>query len=115
MRGGAEGIQRVRSPEQVPQDCISEIHYPLAVADSKLPTAFVSASEAKRTFSALLRQVTWGQTFAVLFHRLPVATLAATSATQGGMGASRHTLLTGLTIQPTSGEPRSWQREMLYE
>ena len=68
----------------MPQDCISEIHYPLAVADFKLPPAFVRASEANRTFSALLRQVTRGQTFTMLSHRRPVATLAAASATQGG-------------------------------
>jgi antitoxin (DNA-binding transcriptional repressor) of toxin-antitoxin stability system len=85
------------------------------VADFKLPPALVSASEANRTFSALLRQVTQGQTFTVLSHRLPVATFAAASATQGGMGASRQALLAGLTTQPASGEFRTWRRDALYD
>jgi prevent-host-death family protein len=52
----------------------------------------VSASEANRSFAALLRQVAQGQSFTVHSHGRAVANLT-----------------------PVSGEACSWQRGDLYE
>lgn len=85
------------------------------MSESSPPPAVVSASEANRSFSALLREVARGQTFTVLSHGRPVATLAPASASGGGMGASRRVLLARLATQPASGEPRTWRRDELYD
>ena len=58
----------------------------------------VSASEANRSFSSLLRQVAQGQRFTVLSHGRPVATIAPAGDTAANRGASR-----------------SWQRDDLYD
>ncbi len=85
------------------------------MAESSSLPAVVSASEANRSFSALLRKVARGQTFTVLSHGRPVATLAPASASRRAMGASRRVLLARLATQPASGEPRTWQRDELYD
>jgi antitoxin (DNA-binding transcriptional repressor) of toxin-antitoxin stability system len=77
-------------------------------------SAVVSATEANRSFSALLREVVRGQTFTVLSHRRPVATLDPASASRAGMAASRRVLLVRLASQTASREPRTWRREELY-
>lgn len=75
----------------------------------------VSASEANRSFSSLLRQVAKGQRFTVLSHGRPVATLApAGDVSSGARSAARQALLTRLNSQAASGEPRSWSRDDLY-
>ena len=48
---------------------------PLADTGSSLQPGVVSASEANRSFSSLLRQVAQGQRFTVLSHGRPVATI----------------------------------------
>ena len=85
------------------------------MTDSTPPPAVVSASEANRSFSALLRQVARGQSFTVLSHGRPVATLAPANASRGGMADSRRALLARLATQPASGEPRTWRRDALYD
>jgi prevent-host-death family protein len=75
----------------------------------------VSASEANRSFSSLLRQVAQGQRFTVLSHGRPVATLAPADATTSSRSAARRALLTRLTSQSATGEPRSWRRDELYD
>ena len=73
----------------------------------------MSASEANRSFSALLRQVAQGQRFTVHSHGRPVAQL--TPVSQGPRPAARRALLARLATQPASGEARSWQRDDLYD
>jgi len=75
--------------------------------------AVVSASEANRTFSALLRQVAQGQSFTVHSHGRPVAQL--TPVSQGPNTAARRALLARLAAQPASGDARTWQRDELYD
>jgi prevent-host-death family protein len=67
------------------------------VAESSPAPAVVSASEANRSFSALLRAVARGQTFTVLSHGRAVATLTPVSPGPDGMGACRRVLLARLT------------------
>ncbi|MEB3167374.1 MAG: type II toxin-antitoxin system prevent-host-death family antitoxin [Synechococcaceae cyanobacterium] len=78
-------------------------------------SAVVSASEANRSFSSLLRQVAQGQRFTVLSHGRPVATLAPADDTTTSRSAARRALLTRLSSQPATGEPRSWRRDELYD
>jgi prevent-host-death family protein len=75
----------------------------------------VSASEANRSFSALLRQVAQGKTVTVQFHGRPVATLAPADSAMPPFRKARRALLARLATQPASGEPRSWQRDELYD
>lgn len=77
--------------------------------------ARVSASEANRSFSSLLRQVAQGQSFTVLSHGRPVATIAPPENSTTARSAARRALLTRLISQPASGEPRSWRRDDLYD
>ena len=75
----------------------------------------VSASDANRSFSALLRQVAQGQSFTVHSHGRAVANL--TPVNEGGPcnAAARRALLARLATQPASGDARSWQRDDLYD
>lgn len=73
----------------------------------------VSASEANRSFSALLRQVALGQSFTVHSHGRPVAQL--TPVSPGPSTAARRALLARLAAQPASGEARCWRRDDLYD
>ena len=75
----------------------------------------VSASEANRSFSSLLRQVAQGRRFTVLSHGRPVATLAPAEHTATSRSAARRALFTRLNSQAASGEPRSWRRDDLYD
>ena len=75
----------------------------------------VSASEANRSFSSLLRQAAQGRRFTVLSHGRPVATLAPAEHTTASRSAARRALLKRLNSQAASGEPRSWRRDELYD
>ena len=77
--------------------------------------ACISASEANRSFSSLLRQVAQGQRFTVLSHGRPVATIAPVQDARATRAASRRALLARLAQQPAAGEPRSWTRNELYD
>lgn len=77
--------------------------------------AAVSASEANRSFSRILRQVAQGQRFTVHTHGRPVATIAPADTAAPSRAAARQALLMRLASQPASGEPRTWRREELYD
>ncbi len=80
-----------------------------------LAPAVVSASEANRSFSSLLRKVSQGQRFTVLSHGRPVATIAPVDADASSRVACRRALLARLATQPASGGDRNWQRDELYD
>ena len=75
----------------------------------------VSASEANRSFSSLLRQVAEGRVFTVESHGRPVATLAPAETADASHMASRRALLNRLANQPPSGGCRTWRRDELYD
>lgn len=75
----------------------------------------MSASEANRSFSALLRQVAQGQSFTVNSHGRPVANLTPVGKGRSQNAAARRALLARLATQPASGDARSWQRDDLYD
>jgi len=75
----------------------------------------VSASEANRSFSSLLRQVAEGREFTVESRGRPVATLAPAKTADAFQSASRRALLNRLANQPATGGCRTWRREELYD
>ena len=75
----------------------------------------ISASQANRSFSSLLRRVAQGQRFTVLSHGRPVATIAPADQARGPEATARRALLARLAMQPATGTPRDWRRDELYD
>jgi antitoxin (DNA-binding transcriptional repressor) of toxin-antitoxin stability system len=73
----------------------------------------ISAGEANRHFSALLRDVSQGEQVVILSRGKSVATMRAVSTGQGHLVA-RRALLQRLQNQPPQNLPR-WTREELYD
>ena len=74
----------------------------------------ISAAEANRHFSALLRDVIKGEVVTVLSQGKPVATVSPVRACNGQREAARLNLLQGLKRRHVVGE-RQWTRDELYE
>ena len=75
---------------------------------------FISAADANRQFSALLRDVREGHQYVVTSHGKPVARLIPISRNDDVAMSARAALLTRLEQQPLSDAGR-WTREELYE
>ena len=75
----------------------------------------ISAADANRHFSALLRDVSRGARITVTSRGKPVATIsAATPAGDRERAAARRALLSRLRAAPVTGA-RNWSRDELYE
>lgn len=74
----------------------------------------VSASDANRQFSSVLREVAQGEVFTVVSRGKPVATIAPSQLNTPLRNAAREALMKRLKSQSSSGE-RSWTRDELYE
>jgi prevent-host-death family protein len=74
----------------------------------------VSAAEANRQFSSLLRDVATGEVVTILARGKPVATMAPVGAEEGSRQSAKASLLQRLRQQQSSGV-RSWTRDELYE
>lgn len=74
----------------------------------------ISATEANRQFSALLREVAAGTTVTVLSRGRPVATVAPAGERRRSNAGARQRLLQRLRQQGSSGA-RDWRRDELYE
>lgn len=76
----------------------------------------VSASEANRQFSALLRDVAQGERVLVTSRGKPVATIAPVpKRPSAGTSAAKRRLLAHLKQIVPSNEPRNWTRDELYD
>lgn len=73
----------------------------------------ISAAEANRHFSRVLRQVAQGETLTITSRGKPLATIAPITRKAGQTVAKRQ-LLARLANQPATGE-RRWTRAELYE
>jgi prevent-host-death family protein len=80
----------------------------------------VSAADANRYFSKLLRDVRAGRSFVVTSHGAPVATIlpagraaSGSTASDRARAAARRTLLARLASQPVVDVGR-WTRDELY-
>lgn len=74
----------------------------------------ISAAEANRHFSNLLRDASTGANITILSHGEPVAVLGPATVDHGHHKAARFRLLERLRSQQLSGE-RNWIRSDLYE
>ncbi len=74
----------------------------------------ISAAEANRHFSNLLRDVATGTTITVLSRGKPVATIGPANTLQASQKSARLELLNRLRSQKATGA-RNWTRDELYE
>ena len=74
----------------------------------------ISAADANRHFSSLLRNVASGEVVTVLSRGKPVATIAPARSVRGEREAAKLNLLGRLRQQEPSGA-RNWTRNELYE
>ncbi len=74
----------------------------------------VSAAEANRHFSALLRDVAHGEQVTVTSRGKPVAIIAPVSVRRAERKAAKEALLARLRGVPISGA-RDWRRADVYE
>jgi len=75
----------------------------------------VSAAEANRDFSKLLRRVRDGRTFVITSHGTPVARLVPIDGNTAVRTAAKRVLLERLRTQPTTAPVGRWTRDELYE
>jgi prevent-host-death family protein len=79
----------------------------------------ISAAEANRQFSALLRQVDQGEVVTIVSRGRPVAVLSAAGGDEPGRATARQALIdrlsAGLSSKPDgTSAPRDWTRNDLY-
>ncbi|MFT4102251.1 MAG: type II toxin-antitoxin system prevent-host-death family antitoxin [Burkholderiaceae bacterium] len=74
----------------------------------------ISAADANRSFSRILRGVREGQHYVVTSHGRPVARIVPADANVGSTRTARSSLLARLEAQPVV-DAGQWQRDDLYE
>lgn len=77
--------------------------------------AAVSAADANRDFSKLLRQVRDGRSYIITSHGKPVAKIVPVDANDYVRAAARETLFTRLKTQSAGAPIGPWTRDELYE
>lgn len=75
----------------------------------------VSAAEANRQFSRLLREVKQGKTYIVTSHGRPVAQIAPPEEPEQGSEAAWQALLDRLSHQTVTNNAGHWTRDELSE
>ena len=78
----------------------------------------VSAADANRRFSDLLRGVRKGRSYVVTSHGRPVAKLVPAETDERNAAAARTALLARLKSQPAAQDDKArsrWTRDELYE
>ena len=75
----------------------------------------VSAAEANRQFSAVLREVRDGKTYVITSHGKPVAKLVPFDAERSAQDAARAKLFARLKTQRAARAIGRWTRDELYE
>ena len=78
-------------------------------------SAAVTAAEANRYFSKLLRDVRSGRTSVITSHGRPVAKLVPITASDGLRDAGKAALLERLASQTVTPPIGRWTRDELYE
>ena len=75
----------------------------------------VSAADANRDFSKLLRRVRDGRSYIITSHGKPVATIMPLDANDRVRATAHHALLARLRAQPATAPIGPWTRDELYE
>jgi prevent-host-death family protein len=78
-------------------------------------TSAVSAADANRYFSKLLREVKAGRSCVITSHGRAVAKLVPIEPADRSRAAGKVTLLARLRSQKASGRATTWTRDELYE
>lgn len=74
----------------------------------------VTAADANRNFSSLLREARNGEVYMVISRGKPVATIGPAEARNSERYAAKETLMARLRSQEVTGA-RRWTRDELYE
>jgi prevent-host-death family protein len=74
----------------------------------------VTAADANRQFSRVLREVAQGEVFTVVSRGKPVATIGPAHKTEATRHTPKETLMARLRSQSVTGA-RTWTRDELYE
>ena len=74
----------------------------------------ISAAEANRKFSALLRGVREGRSYVVTSHGVPIARLSPAAGDGAALASARERLIAHLNAQKPRNIGR-WTRDELYE
>jgi prevent-host-death family protein len=77
--------------------------------------AMVSAAEANRRFSRILRDVREGRSYVVTSHGTPVARIVPAREDEALAASAREALLARLRAQPVVVLGRRWSRDELYD
>lgn len=75
----------------------------------------ISAAEANRNFSRLLRGVREGHSYTVTSHGRPVARVVPADSEDAAADAAWGSLLARLKRQPAGDAQRRWTRDDLYD
>lgn len=75
----------------------------------------VTAADANRKFSQILRHVREGKSYVVTSHGVPVARITPATADSDILTAARESLIARLQGQPVRALGESWSRDDLYE
>lgn len=78
-------------------------------------TAAVTAADANRYFSRLLREVQNGGSCVITSHGRPVARLVPVTSSDSARDAAKVSLLGRLRTQPATQPVGQWRRDELYE
>jgi prevent-host-death family protein len=74
----------------------------------------VTAADANRQFSSVLREIAQGETFTVLSRGKPVATISGAKPGDAQRNVAKSGLVARLRKQAATGS-RSWSRDELYD
>ncbi len=74
----------------------------------------ISAADANRSFSRILREVRDGQTYVVTAHGKPVARIVPCTEADASRAAARAALMRRLAEQPVT-DIGPWKRDELYD
>jgi prevent-host-death family protein len=75
----------------------------------------ISAAEANRKFSEVLRQVKAGKSYVVTSHGRPVARIAPIDEEEHSRSKAREALLAHLKSRPVTKPIGRWTRDELYD
>lgn len=75
----------------------------------------VTAADANRKFSQILRHVREGKSYIVTSHGVPVARITPATADSDILTAARESLIARLQSQPVTALGERWSRDDLYE
>jgi prevent-host-death family protein len=75
----------------------------------------VSAADANRNFSRILRAVKGGRTYVVTSHGTPIARIVPARRSAAVIATAKKALLARLRSQPVQVLGHRWSREELYE